>query len=134
MAVQMNSHKHIMDNRAGFTVGLCMCTFSLTCLHTLFFFQAPKSVSYSWRRICTYSFATCIFSAGMFCGYEGHTACLIVGLCAICWVSLTSFMVQPEVTITIEHFMERFGILVMIVTGESILALVLGNTTDEAKQ
>lgn len=130
MAVQMNSYYHLMDNRMGFTVGLSMCTFAMACLHTLTFFQAPKSLSYSWRRICTYSFATCIFTAGMFCNYEGHCVCLVIGLLAMLWVSLTSFMVQPSVTITIEHFVERFGILVMIVTGESILALVLGNTTD----
>merc|ERR1719433_344047 len=104
MAVQMNHTQYFVENRLGFSTGLIMCTFSMTALHSLFFIYAPKSVSYSWRRICGYSFATTVFTIGLFCGEDGTCICMAIGLMAMCWISLTGFMQQPQVEITIEHF------------------------------
>ena len=50
----------------------------------------------------------------------------------ICIVSFISFRVDPRYyNHSFDYFEERFGVLVMIVTGESILALILGDRTGE---
>jgi len=135
MAIQMDSHKPLTEHRLAFTCGLMTSILSMMFLHVMYYYLIEDSRKYSKRRVWSYGLSVIIMGVGvMIDTYEAYIACLTIGIFITFWVSLTSFLVQHENEVTVEHFVERFGILVMIVTGESILALILGDSTDSFKQ
>merc|ERR1719471_2188329 len=51
--------------------------------------------------------------------------CVVAAVFIHGWISINSFRVFDDVHLTFEAFVERFGLFVMVLSGESILALVL---------
>jgi len=141
MAVQMNSDIFLLEHRAGFMSGMITCYLSMLLLHIAYYTYIPSASQYCQRRMWSYFLTLIILVVGLMCGtsMDNETTGTWVAAFAIWFgsvpplvVALVSFRVDPRFqNWTLEYFKERFGILVMIVTGESILALVVGGQATE---
>jgi len=128
MAILFEPHKHMMDERDKFTVILSLFFSSLLLLNLLYYNQIPISRNYAWRRIWTFAAATVMNSIGGICEYWVNFTTIFLSCSLVFYVTLTGFIAQDQKDLTIEYFVERLGLLIMITTGESILALVIGDT------
>jgi len=131
MTIQIAPFKMMMDERDGFSTWLSGALMTLTLIHMLYYYCIPVCRNYAWRRIWTYSLAVVINSVGFLCGPQINFVTILVSCLIVFYVSLTGFIAQEQTDLTIEHFVERFGLLIMITSGEAILALLIGDIESE---
>lgn len=132
MAIQISPNKQMMLERDGFSIWTCAVFLSLLILHLFYYALIEECRRYAQRRVWTYAVAIVINAAGgLGCYWVNYFS--ILGSCLVVfYVSLTGFIVQRANDLTIEHFVERFGLLTMITTGESILALIISDGYTQA--
>jgi len=145
MSCYIEPWKHTMDNGGQLGLGVDSFYISFLFLHILYYHRIEKSRNYAHRRIWTYSTAVVIntlfgyFSRyldndvnsyggiGHFLNFMG----IMLSSLIVFYVSLTGFIVQNKNNIIVEHFVERFGVLIMITMGESILSLIIADEYEQ---
>lgn len=143
MSVQMSSTEFLLTNKVGFLSGLITSFISVFLLHVAYLYYIPLAQRYAERRIKTYSFSIIVLVIALIVALASDkdddlanwwtVFSLILACGAVLTVALISFRVDPRYTNwTGEYFEERFGILIMILTGESILALMVGDASASA--
>jgi len=132
MAIQINSRKHMMLERDGFSIWTCAVFMALLILHLFYYCIIEECRRYAHRRVWTYAVAIVINAAGGLGGYWTNFCSILVSCLVVFYVSLTGFVVQRANDLTVEHFVERFGLLTMITCGESILALIISDGYTQA--
>jgi len=116
------------DTLDSFSIFVATTLGVLLMIHMLYYYRIPQARFYCRRRIWAY-FVAILFicvGAGVFELYASSIL-LFMGLLIVFYVSLTGFLVQPQTNLTLDFFIERFGILVMLTTGETILALIVND-------
>jgi len=126
MGLTLNGHGFMFDDADGYCFGMLVALSSLFWLHIYVYLMVPPARGYCCMRLCAYLCSITILCLGIW--YHGYK----VQLCCVCatvfihgWIGVNSFRVFDQVHLTFEPFVERFGLFVMVVLGESILALVL---------
>jgi len=152
MALQMDEDDFLMENKNAFIVGILLCFTAMFFLHVQYHQAIPRAKDYAERRLATYAVAGVILLIALIIGLVSDPGdsdsfatwfcafAIVIGCGIVLGVATISFRVDPRYhNFTLEYFSERFGILIMIVTGESILALMVGDkggsyvyTTDSA--
>jgi len=139
MAIEMDANSYLLDNKAGFVVGFGICTLSMFILHLLYYGAIEDSRNYVLRRLVGYG--TVVPLVGGLIAVdelmdldqdtsEILTVSVVVLCCLILLsVAFVSFRVMKEYNYTEEFFAMRFGILTMIIIGESMLACIVGDKT-----
>jgi len=144
MSCHIEPWKRTTDNGGPFGLWLDVFYISFLFLHILYYYRIEYCRNYAHRRIWTYATALVI---NTLCGYFGKLLDddvsyygieyflnffgIMLSSLVVFYVSLTGFIVQNKNNIIVEHFVERFGVLIMITMGESILSLIIA---DEYKQ
>merc|ERR1719204_263956 len=105
-------------------------------LHISYSFLIPSSAEYDARRIAVYSVVIPLLVALIVLEYikpfesdmmDIMTVSVIIVCCfLILSVSLISFRVTKAYNYAVDFFAMRFGILTMIIMGESMLACIIG--------
>jgi len=133
MTLQMDKYAFLSDNIGGFTMGIIVCLLCITLLHIVYYFNVENCQLYAKKRIILYCVSIIILLLVSVINdtYLSFIAIAIVSI-MILWISSNSFRViltpndemleLPEDVF--EKIVERWGIFVMIATGESILALI----------
>jgi len=127
MSVQIYPWKMMMEYGSHFSTWLSFAILTQLLIHILYYYVIPECRNYAWRRIYSYAAAIIVNSVGTFFSDWVNYGTIIIACGIIFYVSLTSFVPQKQTDLTVEHFVERFGLLIMIATGQSILALLIGN-------
>jgi len=140
MSLQMDEDMFLMDNKNGFVVGILICIIAMFLLHVQYHQVIPRAKLYAERRLASYSIAGVILIIALIIGLVSDGGdddsfatwfavfAIILACGIVLGVALVSFRVDPRYhNWTLEYFSERFGVLIMIVTGESILALMVGD-------
>lgn len=143
MSVQMSQTEFLLTNKVGFLCGLITSFIAIFLLHVAYLYYIPLAQRYAERRIKTYSFSIIVLVIALIVSLASDkdddlanwwtVFSLLIACGAVLTVALISFRVDPRYTNwTGEYFSERFGILIMILTGESILALMVGDASASA--
>jgi len=131
MSVQIYPWKMMMKYGSHFSLWLSLALLTQLCIHILYYYVIPECRNYAWRRIWSYAAAIIVNSVGAFFSDWVNYGSIIIACGIVFYVSLTSFIPQKQTDLTVEHFVERFGLLIMIATGQCILALIIGNLDSE---
>jgi len=126
MSVQIYPWKMMMKYGYHFSVWLSFAILAQLCIHILYYYVIPECRNYAWRRIWSYAAAIIVNCVGGLFSPWVNYGSIIIACGIIFYVSLTSFIPQKQTDLTVEHFVERFGLLIMIATGQCILALIIG--------
>merc|ERR1719361_1706491 len=137
MALQLSSDDLLNKNIGGFMTGMIICLLCCTLLHIIYYFNIEHCQLYAQRRIVMYCSCICVLLFVSILGVLKLSLFTVFAVSVlILWISSNSFRViltpndemleLPEEVF--EHIVERWGLFVMIATGESILAMVA--TTD----
>jgi len=129
MALQMNHLEYLMERRQGFCLWFGFAIFCLIILHFKLM-QIDAAEEYCRTRIVSFFTSFTLVVVGAFVSTESTIICLIIAYINIFWMSLNSFRVWKE-SVPNAHlqfeYIERFGLIIMITSGESILALVIAD-------
>merc|ERR550534_2584618 len=112
-----------MERREAFCAWYAFCMACLVILHAKFH-QIDAAQAYCKKRMVAFT-ASAVMGLGA--GFLGEYPCailLILSYTVALWISLNSFRVWKESTPNVhiqEEYEERFGLIVMITSGESIL-------------
>jgi hypothetical protein len=144
MSCYIEPYKHTMDNRGSFALLQTCFYISFLFLHILYYKRIKRSRNYAYRRIWTYSIAVLINTVfglldsllkdnNNILGYWLSFSGIMLSSLVVFYVSLTGFVVQYKNNdnIIVDHFVERFGVLIMITMGESILSLIIADTYNQ---
>jgi len=137
MAIQMDATTYLLDNKEGFIIGYTICCSAMFILHLLYFGAIRESRGYVTRRLIGYSLVILLL-AGLICmdqfldfdndTMEWATISVILVCCFVLLsIAFISFRVMSNYDYCAEFFAMRFGILTMIIIGESMLACIIGN-------
>lgn len=132
MCVQIYPWNMMTKYVSSFTLWLSMAFCVQMLIHLLYYYVVDECRNYAWRRIWTYAIAIVINSIGGYFTFWVNYAAMLVSCGIVFYVSLTSFIPQKQTNLTVDHFVERFGLLIMISTGECILSLIIGNESDDS--
>lgn len=137
MAVQMDRDTYLLTNRLGFLIGFTVCMTVMYLLHFMYVAMISDARPYAIRRVRCYTLVLVLLYAllGLEFADLGSdtmdilTVCVVVFCCLLLIaIAMVSFKVNPlEANYTKEFFAMRFGILTMIIMGESILAMIIGD-------
>jgi len=133
MALQLSSDDLLNKNIGGFMTGMIICLLCCTLLHIIYYFNIEHCQLYAQRRIVLYCSCICVLLFVSILGVLKLSLFTVFAVSVlILWISSNSFRViltpndemleLPEEVF--EHIVERWGVFVMIATGESILAMV----------
>ena len=138
---------YISQNAFGFMLGLLVCLISLLILHIVYYVEIRTSRIYTRRRIYVYTFIIIILiilssiynlKVTEEMGELVITCILGILMTLLLLFSSNSFRVlsdkETDLAFSISHGMyeeitERWGLLIMIATGESVIALI--SATDD---
>jgi len=154
MSVQIEQKKFMIENSSGYLIGLLLCIAVQWIVHFIYYARLDRAKRYAWWRLVSYSIAILFLIIAIAAGEESKTLVVIIIIVVssmIVFVSVNSFRVAFKPVVTDggtfksdhagnivaeegggraptddEPFIERFGLIVMITTGESILALIVG--------
>jgi len=137
MAIQMDATTYLLDNKEGFIIGYTICCSAMFILHLLYYGAIADSRGYVTRRLIGYGLVIPVL-AGLICmdqffDFDNTTMewATITGIIVCCLILLSiafiSFRVMSEYNYAAEFFGMRFGMLTMIIIGESMLACIIGN-------
>lgn len=133
MTLQMEKTTFLSDHLSGFIMGIIICLLCITLLHIVYYFYVENCQLYARKRIMLYcvSILVLLLVSVVDDKFVSFLAITVVSV-VILWISSNSFRVVltpneemlelPEDVF--EKIVERWGIFVMIATGESILALI----------
>ena len=150
------THQYLFKNESKTPIicGMLICFGSWLILHCLYYIQLRAAKHYTRRRIKTYCISLVLllcalisevgFADIVFLGDLGLVL-TIIACVIILYVTLVSFRVHPyarDITdpnskffqsVATDLFTLRFGILIMVVTGESILAILINPRIHSAR-
>jgi len=127
MAIQMNHLEYLLQRRMAFCLWYSFSLVMLIILHAQFS-KIDAAEQYSKKRVVVFGLSAVISLMAAFQDIEGCMIMLTASYCLVLWVSVNSYRFWAEQQADAHeqhHYIERFGLLVMITTGESILALIL---------
>eukprot|EP01083_Nonionella_stella_P090123 251799_1 len=133
MTLQMSKDEFLSCNISGFMTGCIVCLLCMTLLHIIYYFNVQNCQLYCRTRCALYCVSiSCLFAASLYDNASVSLATCGAVSATILWISSNSFRVilTPNDELlelpqdVFEHTVERWGVFVMIATGESILALI----------
>lgn len=151
MAIQCRKNQYLSQNINGFLLSFLITLVPMFCLHLCYLRKGSKSVViYCKHRIMIYGLIIFSTIVALLLRNTGYYVTLLILFGNVFMLLLTSFntfrVTEDEETrerkhkkleeeahpneldeIIEDHFLERFGLFVMITAGESILALVIAS-------
>ena len=133
MSLQLSSADLLSANIGGFITGMIICLMCCTVLHIIYYFNVEHCQLYAQRRIMLYCISiTILLFVNILDVLKLSLFMVFFVSVSVLWISSNSFRViltpndemleLPEEVF--EHIIERWGLFVMIATGESILAMI----------
>jgi len=128
MAVNLNHLEYLTERKLAFCAWFAFTMASLAILH-FFFRQIDDAESYTAKRIPVFAISAIIALVSGFCEPVICLFLLVIAVCIPLLVSVNSYRIWEGQRYLNKHdqmkYIERFGLLIMICIGESILALIL---------
>ena len=133
MSLQLSGDFFLSEHIEGLITGMIICLLCCTLLHIIYYFNVEHCQLYAQRRIMLYCFCIAVLLFVSILGVLKLSLFTVFAVSSlILWISSNSFRViltpndemleLPEEVF--EHIVERWGLFVMIATGESILAMI----------
>jgi len=155
MAVQIKPSSYMMDQAFGYMMGFIVCLGTQLIVHTIYYARLERAARYAIWRVRNYFLCcTLLLIAALVDDYWFSVLAILISATMTIFISVNSFRMaflpkmSKDDTIIFDHhkkmvvatpgtgraprddeeFIERFGLIVMITTGESILALIVGGS------
>ena len=126
MAMQITNMDPPSANSVGFCFGLIVCGVSHVLIH-IHLCGIPRAALYVLINVCVMIIALSILFVGVFAPSDiARMVCITLSMGLVYWRTSNTFQVNAmQIPVNVHHFAERFGLLMMIYIGESIIAILL---------
>eukprot|EP00466_Bigelowiella_natans_P002894 jgi/Bigna1/130550/aug1.11_g5258 len=125
-----------LDASQNFSIGAAVSRACLVMLYAQVYFLVPRASKFAKAAIVGNAVSTCLF---VIAGFTQVAATILLWLIAVgpvevIWVWYTYRTTQASIPVNVEHISERYGLFIMLMHGESIIAIGTDtsvNTTDD---
>jgi len=125
-AMSIQENKPILSLRKAWSFGFAISLISLALLHVIIRQSNARAFHYANLRILVFGLSGILTLISIFLNTMTATWMFIIIYSVILFQSANSFRVdESRLPVNVQHFTERLGLLVMIMLGESILAIIL---------
>ena len=128
------------SNALGFSWGLLICFITHMAIH-FHLCTIPRATLYCLVNVCVILICVSVLSFGLLIESKDESvtiffrmACIFIAILLLYMRTSTTFAVHPnQIPVNVHHFAERFGLLMMLYIGESIISELTADYKFEPK-